>query len=209
MKRILCLFLTILLTASCLASCSTEQSVEDIIPYALLNQALKNTAKNFSVTVTTTKDGLSLDSVFNIMTTEMYSGASSIRIVYMVEDLNKIEIGQDGYFRFPTEQKTVYTGEVLIENGTVTQLNGTPINIPIPVIEIAGVSFDSDDLEEQVFEKDTFSAKISNPSAFFKTEISATDMKLSATLSGEKLSSIRISYTGEQDTSVVILFKPA
>ena len=166
-KLLATLIASIILLTSCGASTGTgtgtgtgsgggtgngEINVDNVL--RLLGELSDNNPDGVSLTVTATKNELTLTSVYEI---------SETSVEYRVERYSVLDLGSE---ELPEEEKTVLEGIATLENGSITAIDGDPVELPEYTDLSGGFSFASENLENVKAEKGKLTATVKSLYAF-------------------------------------------
>lgn len=165
----------------CLTACNLDDG------YGALNKKLKLNYSTVTLTVTDIFDeGASLESKYNMAFSD-----DAVTVTYTQERF--AELSLDG---FPSDSKTVISGEAVIKDGAVTSGD-----IGVSGILPDGLNFKEEYFENASLSETSFKADVKNAAGFFDTGITCTDMKVTAYFK-DALTSITVTYISEKGNSV-------
>lgn len=162
-KLLATLIATIILLTSCGAGTGTgtgsgggtgngEINVDNVL--RLLGELSDNKPDGVTLAVIATKNELTLTSVYEI---------SETSVEYRVERYSVLDLGSE---ELPEEEKTVLEGIATIENGSITAIDGDPVELPEYTDLSGGFGFASENLENVKAEKGKLTATVKSLYAF-------------------------------------------
>lgn len=212
MKKSVLILATVCFAAICLSACDLTGGTQngDDVPddqtvvkdeYAALNEMAAMEYSRVVLTVTDTfGEDLALTSVYEIG----YSG-DCVTIDYTVERFAEF----DGTENVLPDLKTTLSGKTVILDGEIFSVTGDDVGIT-PSAAALGFTFKAEYFENADLNEVYLKADVKDPSAFLGTQISCTEMKLTATFF-DALSEILVSYVSESGSNVSLryVFYPA
>ena len=114
-------------------------------------------------------------------------------VTYSIERLNLLP--EDGDIsNISGDFKNVILGTAAIQNGVITHMDGTPIELPA-ISELRGdFCFDESNLTLICEEETLISAKVINPDAFFGRETGCTNMTIKVSFTHDAIREILLEY---------------
>lgn len=212
MKKALCLLLICIAFCLCAAGCEKKQSGKgdeqinngEIIEQ--INTALKALPAQFSLEAETTYGGAVLHAGCEVQKESYYDDSEKLLITYTFEQLNTIVRNSDGSYSIPSSYVSTYTGSITVQNGTVVEMDGAKIDLPIQILTVQGLVFSMDYLENIQMENNTFCADVTSPTGFFGSELSAKNMKVQVTLQENAIQGMQITYTTEENADISVVY---
>lgn len=165
---------------------------EDARYFDNLNAMLGTSYSSISLRVTDTVDAdTSLKSEFTVKYEE-----NKATITYTVEQFLPLSFDQ------PNMLKKVSTGSVLLENGTVTQINGEETELPYDAIAGVGLDFKREYFTETEQTSISFKGKVASPSAFLGVDqFTGSEMSVYAAFT-DVYQNITVNYTAANGSAV-------
>ncbi len=179
-----------------------EPSKKDL--YAPLNEMLAADYSKIGLTVTDTFDGAYLKSEYNFL----YADDGSVTLQYAVERFAELSLPGASEGETPETSsdgmKVIYRGEAKIEDGKAVFSDGRQFSLPANIAQI-GFTFKEEYFGNADLAGIYLKADVTDAEAFWGSEISCSDMKISATFL-DFFYDITITYTAEDGSGVEYLY---
>ena len=140
-----------------------------------------------------------------IKTTTAFAQLSSKYVIsdnevsYSIEQLNTLS-AEGEFSELSPDFKTVFTGSAVVEGGEIIELDGNSVDLP-SYSELKGrFNFDKDNFDKVSLEKNSFSADVISPSAFYGTDVDVSDLSICVEYTNDALISLSISYKTDNAT---------
>ena len=217
MKRLLLIFLTLILLLSA-AACTPKEPATTTPSTAtppattapkplsaltaseavtLLDTLAKQSRTTLTLSVTTVTDGITLRANYNVTPTE---------VRYSIEKLSLFPTDGD-FSSLPESFITTLTGTATVQNGTVTAIDGTAVTLPALGTLQGRFAFPASALRNVVWEEGILSADVISADAVLSTTANVSNMKIAAALSTDAITSLTVTYaTSKSDVTMVYTF---
>lgn len=185
MKKIIIVVLILILAMLCLTSC--DQSTD----FDKLNEMVSTEYSQIAIKVTINKSGETTGLVNDISC--IILNDTTKHISYKLQEYATIDMDGDT-ITMPSEQIVTKTGSVILEGGKVTSSTGDQVDYDFTNIGALNINFSDKCLANAKTKDGTFTADISDISAFLGSDIpGATNAKVSVNV--KTYGAITISYT--------------
>ncbi len=165
--------------------------------YDDINDMLDKDYSTIALSITSTTDDATLTSSFNTIFKENRQS-----VTYSVQQFGKFEVN-DGVITPPSSYIVTKSGMIALENGKVVDRQGDEIDVDVSALSSALFSFKKEYFANVTSSNSSFSADVTNAKAFMSNSaLNVSDMKVSVGISGDKIASIIITYTSENDASI-------
>ncbi len=194
-RRISIIIIALLLLVGLCACNILPQTQTEI--YDKLNKMLDDDYSTIALTITTTTVDVPLTSSFNTIFKDNRQS-----ITYSVQQFGKFEVN-DGVITPPSSYIVTKSGTIALENGKVVDKQGDEMDIDVSTLTSSIFSFKKEYFANIKSNKTSFSADVTNAKGFMSNNtLNVSDMKVSVGISGDKIASIIITYTSENDASI-------
>ena len=194
MKKFIPVLAALCLGAAAVAGCTAE---EDNIPAEKYDELNAMLAKDYSQIVLTVENTYGTDTLESVYTINYTNGGMTVE--YSVERFAELSLGT------AAQLKTTVTGEAKIEGDEITYIDGEKVDLTA-VIQSGGINFKKEYFKNAELTDMTFDADVKNPQGFIGSEITCTNMTVSATYL-YFFYSINISYTSQSGNYVKYSYK--
>jgi hypothetical protein len=193
MKKIIIVVLILILAMLCLTSC--DQPTD----FGKLNEMVSTKYLQMSIKVAINKSGEANGLVSDVVC--LILSDTTKQVAYNLQEYATFDMDGDT-ITAPSEQIITKSGNVTIENGNVTSFTGDRVDYDFSNIGALNMTFSETCLANAKTADGTFTADITNISAFLGSDIvGATNAKVSVNV--KTYSSITISYTANGSDVII------
>lgn len=189
-KKIICV-VSIFAFLVCTTGCLEDDVVnQDSLVCELLQDLSEKSYLSTEISIVTTTEFAQLSANYFV---------TQNNVTYSIEQLNLLPSCEDinGLLQ---DYKTLITGEAVIKDGEVIELDGNSITLPSDNELMGKFNFDEKNFQNIVVESGLLTADVISPSQFYGTAVDMQDVKIAVKYSETSIEEIVVSYETEKST---------